>query len=172
MFDPFESRTSRNIRNQLSEIFISALSKKTPAPIGNTVHSLKKTAPDPDHHNYIDERLRRYNLILTRLPSCNPARDPLETARLLWNQNLFFECHEWLEPFWTKASGPRKKAIQGLIRAAGAFVLLEAGRLSAAESSAQKAIALVEDHGEEIRGFHTEKLIRALKALSPTTFPD
>ncbi len=171
MFDPFENRISRDIRNQLSESFLFVLREQTPDPVEKTGESLKQIAPGPDHINYIDDRLRRYNMILNQLRATKSntvqKADPFETARLLWNLKLFFECHEWLESFWLKASGSEKKVIQGLIRAAGAFVLLEAGRKPAAKSSAQKAIALIQDYGNELpASFDTKKLIKTLETLS------
>ncbi len=168
MFDPFENRISRDIRNQLSESFLFALREQSPDPVEKTGKALKQIASGPDHINYIDDRLRRYNMILNQLgatKSNTPQQaDPFETARLLWNLKLFFECHEWLEYFWIKASGSEKKIIQGLIRASGAFVLLEAGRKPAAKSSAQKAIALLREYKESIPGiFNADELIQTLK---------
>ncbi len=172
MFDPFENRISRDIRNQLSERFLFALRELTPDPIEKAGKALKTTAPDPDHINYINDRTSRYNMVLNQLKAIKSKTgqqaDPFETARLLWNRDLFFECHEWLESFWVKASGSEKKIIQGLIRAAGAFVLLEAGRQPAAETSAQKAIALIQDYGNELpASFDLQQLIKALATLSP-----
>lgn len=175
MFDPFEKRASRDIRNQLAESFLTALKTHSPLPIQQTADALKKKAPDPDHINYIDDRFRRYTLIFEDLRTTEKktghSPDPFYIAGFLWNRQLFFECHEWLEPFWKNARGSHKKAVQGLIRAAGVFVFLEAGRKNAADSSALKALALIRKVKEDIPlPFSADQLVKALETSSPGFF--
>jgi len=159
MFDPFEKRISRDIRNELSCYFIDLLIKKNRTVFKTKTAALKLKAPDTDHIRYIDERVVKYGICFRRVDA-----GPFEIARLLWNQELFFECHEWLEPLWLATDGTEKKAIQGIIRAAGAHVLDEAGRKSGSQSSARKALVLIRDHKADIPApFNPEELIKDLK---------
>lgn len=162
MFDPFEKRISRDIRNQLSLAFLDLLTKENPSAFEKKADALKRKAPDTDHIRYIEERLVNYQDIYQHKKDANP----FDIALLLWNHGLFFECHEWLEPLWLDADGSFQKAIQGILRAAGAHVLNEAGRKSGSESSARKALVLILDHKEDIPSpFNADQLIRALKRL-------
>lgn len=45
----------------------------------------------------------------------------LEQAIALWNERLFFEVHEVLEAVWTRARGPIRHALQGVIQMAAAL---------------------------------------------------
>jgi len=162
MFDPFEKRISRDIRNQLALAFLNLLTKENPQAFKKKADALKRKAPDTDHIRYIEERLVNYQGIY----QLKTDAGPFDIALLLWNYGLFFECHEWLETLWLDADGSFKKAIQGIIRAAGAHVLNEAGRKPGSESSARKALVLIQDHKEDIPSpFDADKLIRALKQM-------
>ncbi|MGH7802390.1 MAG: DUF309 domain-containing protein [Thermodesulfobacteriota bacterium] len=44
---------------------------------------------------------------------------------LLFNEGLYFECHEFLEEIWRKENGREKEFLKGLIHAAVAFYHLE-----------------------------------------------
>lgn len=162
MFDPFEKRISREIRNALSDHFLDLLTKSNQAEFDLNTEALKKKAPDADHTQYINDRLQSYREICR---SCAGA-GPFEIARLLWDNRLFFECHEWLEPLWLDADGTAKKAVQGIIRAAGAHVLGDAGRKAGSRSSAQKALAQIRDYRANIpEPFDPDELIRDLEQL-------
>lgn len=164
-FDPFEDRLCRDIRNRLSEHFLTAVQAQDRDILINFAHTQKQKTLDPHHLNYIDDRIKRYEKVLNLADS--ESRGPYPMAKLLWDQKLFFECHEWLEPFWINAAGPDKKALQALIRAAGAYVLLEANRISGAHKSAQKAIALLQEYKSQIPAlFKPDQLIQALKNLA------
>lgn len=142
MVDPFENRTSRDLRNRLSAVFMEALGDGDLIRFRDRTKALKQKAPDPAHREFAEGRIRRYEGVLKTLEDSAP-RDVFHVASLLWSDRLFFECHEWLEDAWIQARGPEKKAIQALIRTAGAFVLFEAGRISPALSSAGKARDLI-----------------------------
>jgi hypothetical protein len=164
-FSPFENRLCRDIRNRLSQSFLAAIGEKSMDPVRKTVLALEQQTLAPWHTAYIDNRLTRYQTILTleSLPT-----DRFTTACLLWDQALFFECHEWLEPFWIQAEGSEKKLIQALIRAAATYVLLEAGRKSGAKKSAKKALAFLSANSSAIPSvFKAGPLILALKSLDP-----
>jgi len=162
-FAPFENRLCRNIRNLLSNSFLEALEKEHMDPVRKTALALKGKTLAPWHIDYIDNRLARYQIILAQLKS---SPEIFTTACLIWDQSLFFECHEWLELFWVQAKGNEKKLIQALIRAAATYVLLEAGRTSGAKKSAEKALAFLRVNRSAIPPiFKPDRLISALNCL-------
>ncbi|MDD9301706.1 MAG: DUF309 domain-containing protein [Desulfobacter sp.] len=164
MFDPFEKRVSRDIRNQLCQSFLDALSQKDWTIVEKTACLLVKTAPDKDHIDFIHSRMTPYKLVFEKIFPVEA--DPLKTAWLLWDNALFFECHEWVEELWLKAGGRSKKALQAIIRTNGAHALDEAGRRQAAISSAQKAMALVKEFRAQLPSpFHPDELITSLTSL-------
>ena len=163
-FSPFENRLCRDIRNELSQSFLAAIREKRMDRVEDTVVALEQKKLEPFHREYIDNRLVKYRTILSLLESV--PDDLFTTACLIWDQALFFECHEWLEPFWIRAKGNEKKLIQALIRAAAAYVLLEAGRKSGAKKSAEKALAFLSENRSAIPSiFRSDLLISALSTL-------
>ena len=64
----------------------------------------------------------------------------MEQSEVLWNLQLYFEMHEILEDIWIKSDGARRKALQGLIRAAGMKIHADQGRHNAAKSMAEKSL--------------------------------
>jgi hypothetical protein len=163
-FAPFENRLCRDIRNHLAISFLEALEDGTMAPVNQTILTLKQQKLAPFHLAYIDNRLARYQTVLAHV-KFNSA-DPFTTAVLIWDQALFFECHEWLEPFWMQSEGREKKMIQALIRSAGTYALLEAGRNTGAKTTADKALAFLTTNTAIIPDiFASTRLISALKSL-------
>jgi len=146
-FNPFENRPDRDVRNLLGSAFIGALHKGDPALVARTVSVLaQKKLPD-SAQRYIKERSERYNDVLAQI-TAHPALacDIYALAGLLWDEALFFECHEWLEQNYRNLQGEEKKILQAMIRTAGTFELLAYDRKKAAVSVASKAVAVLEDH--------------------------
>jgi hypothetical protein len=163
-FAPFENRLCRDIRNDLAKSFLTAIQERSMKPVDRTLLALRQKELAPFHVAYIDNRLTRYQTILTHVESI--PTDIFTTAVLIWDQALFFECHEWLEPFWIQATGRQKKLIQALIRSAGTYALLEAGRNSGAKKTAEKALAFLRANTAIIPGLFTSaRLIAALESL-------
>ncbi|MCP3926979.1 MAG: DUF309 domain-containing protein [Desulfobacterales bacterium] len=58
----------------------------------------------------------------------------------LWNQNLFFEFHEWIEVKWLVQKGDKRKALQALILAAVVYEQLEYNRPISAKKLAKGSL--------------------------------
>ncbi len=87
-------------------------------------------------------------------------------ALQLWNKELFYEFHELVEKEWMHTTGTEKKALQTLIRSAGAYILLNSGRKSGAIKMASKAIDDLKEYRNLIpRCFDVDLLIKRLSAL-------
>lgn len=147
-FNPFLNRNDRLVRNTLGRAF--CLTLKNGAPFANdavnTAAERLLTDASPTQRCYISERRRRYALCLSTINS-HMINDPLRQAFVLWDAELFFEVHEVLERVWTTATGREKSAMQGLIRAAGVYMLLEGNRREAAlKMAAKAAAAIAADH--------------------------
>ncbi len=94
------------------------------------------------------ERAVRAWRVLRQRPLGKPGPDVGEVlgqAADLFDAHLFFEVHELLEPYWVRAAGATREALQGLIQIAvgfqhlananveGARMLLEEGRAKVAD---------------------------------------
>jgi len=167
LFDPFENRTDRDVRNYLGSAFISALYKGDQTPVAQAVSDLGlKKLPDPAQ-SYIKARYERYTVVLSRILS-NPllGADIYATAGLLWDEALFFECHEWLEQNYRTVQGQEKKVLQAMIRTAGTFELLAYNRKKAAVSVAAKALALLEPYFLQVpESFDIQPKMARLRAV-------
>ncbi len=146
-FNPFEDRTDRDVRNLLGNAFISAVHKGDPAPVAQAVSKLRqKTLPGPVQR-YIKARYERYAGVLAKISSDSIlGGDVYAVAGLLWDEALYFECHEWLEQNYRDVQGQEKKILQAMIRTAGTFELLAYNRKKAAVSVAAKALSVLEPH--------------------------
>jgi hypothetical protein len=117
--------------------------------------------------DYIDKRLAAYEKVLADSRDCRPA-DAVGIALIIWRHRLFFETHEYLEPFWLASGGDEKRMLQALIRAAGTYVHLEQGNRIAARRIAAKAMAAIEKHRQRL-ALHIDPqlLLDKLRSLDP-----
>ncbi len=124
---------------------------------------------EPVMARYIEDRIMRYQAVMARIQSPGiSVQDTHAIAILLWNQGLFFEVHEWIESKWLQSRGAEKQLLQALIRAAGAYVHLEAGNLEQAVRLAGKALPPLVQHRALVPGyFHVDRLIASLEPLNP-----
>jgi len=166
-FDPFNNRLCRNVRNALCEGFKDALKKGELQPVHRTANLFLDGDLPGVVRVYIDKRLAAYEAVLADLQDC-PTNDPLDIAPRIFNRHLFFETHEYLEPFWLAAAGDEKRMLQALIRAAGAYVHLEQGNRIAARRIAAKALPGIEQHRQWLTPyFDPQLLMEKLRSLDP-----
>ena len=80
---------------------------------------------------YLEDRVGRYQRVLQHCAEISATADPLERdlrlGQLLFNEGLYFDCHEYLESAWNHAQGEEKEMVQGIIQAAAAFHKWELG---------------------------------------------
>lgn len=148
-FDPYRFRLDRDIRNTMSRALQECLRLGSADPLDRCMARWETSRPPAACRGYIEQRLPLYRRII-RTHGDRPGSPGASIAKDLWNHELYFECHEWLEPFWRQADGGRRQALQGLIQAAGAYVLQEAGRHGAAASLARKATHRLRTHGHHL----------------------
>jgi hypothetical protein len=162
-FDPFNDRTSRDIRNRLSEALVKALHQKDPGAVQREVDALGSLADQGVYRHYIEDRRQRYRQVLEKIEA-RKIDDPKQQAMVIFNAGLFFECHDHLEVLWSHAVGPERKALQGLIQAAGVFVHRQMEHDSAAEKLSTRAVRLIEENRRQFAFIaNLEDLIAALK---------
>jgi hypothetical protein len=94
------------------------------------------------HADYIGDRLLRYQHVFNAFQA-GGMNDPLQQAVIIWNQRLFFEFHDYLEPHWKAATGDQRQVLKGLIKAAGVYIHLEQHHRQAAKSLAMKSYQLL-----------------------------
>ncbi|CCK78905.1 MULTISPECIES: DUF309 domain-containing protein [Desulfobacula] len=169
-FNPFENRLSRDIRNTLGHCFVKAIQAKDPS-FFHTASSQYQYGETQVHIKaYVNNRADFLKKTFDQMAAFNlqPDDDFFVIARILWNFELFFEFHEWLEIKWTTAQGKNKKALQAMVLAAIAYEQLTYGRKAPAKKVALKAIGLFNQHRDIIaKPFDADLFISKLSLLDP-----
>jgi uncharacterized protein len=139
VFDPFNNRLARDIRNTLSDAFVEAVMKSDKSDYQNIGRKWLAGNLDAIYADYIENRLERYEQVFEKIIS-NGIDDAKIQMLVFWNEGLFFEVHDHLERLWQQNTGDERQAIKGLIQAAGVYVHLQFNRRQAAEKLAAKAM--------------------------------
>jgi hypothetical protein len=161
------SRLYRDLRNDLAEHFMTGLRTGEMQPVYETAARYLALAPADFFHDYIHERLARYEKTMQTIHDRN-IRDPYAVALLLWDNELFFEVHEYLEPLWLRAAGVDKEILQALIRAAGVYVHLRQNNPTGARKMADRAVAVLDRHRRAVPALvNLEELLPKLRRLDP-----
>ena len=154
-----------DLRNGLYGLFVSALA----LPEKNYFDSAERCAAELSSKEgdleYLLDRVPRF---ARALRACRglPARleglsRDLRVGAILFNQGLFFDCHEFLETAWKRREGREKIFIQGLIQAAAGFHKFELGSPSGAAGllkSAAEKLGDAELGGVSFRDFSIKLL--------------
>lgn len=168
LFNPFEDRLSRDIRNQLSEGLAEAVETGDSSKLAQTVDNFRQQPLADYYRDYLENRYACYQKALAVIGG--GITDPIQQALVLWNLGLFFEVHEVLEHVWYTAEGKMRVTLQALIRAAGVFIKKEYGFTDSAKKIAAKAIPVLEANRDILDDyFKTETLTDALK--NPHSIP-
>lgn len=166
-FDPFNNRLCRDVRNALSESFKRVLDQKEMQPAGRIAGFFRNDSSPACIKDYIDRRLAAYARVLAHVLS-HRLEHPLDIAVAIWDRQLFFETHEYLEPHWIAAAGDKKRLLQALIQAAGTYVHLEQGNLAGARSISAKAIDGLQRCSDQLAPYADPRLlVRKLSRLDP-----
>lgn len=81
---------------------------------------------------------------------------------LLFNDGLYFECHELLEGAWKQATGPEKDFLHGIVQVAAAFYHYDKGNLHGARTLLTKAMRRLEKYPSPYREIDLADLQRSL----------
>jgi Domain of unknown function (DUF309) len=127
------------------------------------------------HAAAFGERAARAARVLADRPldAAEPSRPAaLEAAGALFDARLYFETHEVLEPFWMRAEGAAREALQGLIQVAVGFEHLANRNLDGALALLREGATKVAGHRLDGRalGEFAERVagcVRDLVALGP-----
>ena len=120
---------------------------------------------EPGYERYVKERLAKYEEAYSIMAK-RDIKEVLAQAAIFWDFELYFEMHELLEFEWKKAEGDRRRALQGLIRAAGMKIHAENNNRKAAISMGGKALTDLANYCGELRGF--DKLEAILAEIEKT----
>ena len=121
-----------------------------------------------EHHRFKEElcerTLRAWDVVRDRPLGRREAAlaESLNRAADLFDARLFFEVHELLEPYWMRAEGATREALQGLIQIAVGFQHL-------ANDNVDGARMLLEEGSEKAEGKRLEgrDLSNFARALGP-----
>jgi hypothetical protein len=150
-FDPFNNRLARDIRNDLSRSFLQALAEKDVSAFQRCGADYMQMDLEPGYAGYVTARLATYEEAYAVIEQ--KGYKILQQAAVFWDLGLYFEMHELLEPAWKDAEGDRRRALQGLIRAAGMKIHAENNNIKAAVTMGTKAQADLLECGGELTGF-------------------
>jgi len=166
-FDPFSDRMSRDIRNGLSQAFVDALVERSPALFEEAVRHWLNGVDNRIYEQYIAGRLGRYRRVF-QIIGQDRLEEPLSAGLVLWNHGLFFEFHEHLERIWHGTSGEMRRALKGLIQAAGVYIHLEYHHHQAAIRLAGKSVDLLRCYSKYLSHIQNlDELMDALKRSDP-----
>jgi hypothetical protein len=105
-------------------------------------------------------------------PPDPPLPVALEEAAALFDAGLYYETHEVLEPYWMRAEGAEREALQGLIQVAVGFQHLANGNLPGARALLRDGATKLAGHrleGRQVSAFAAEvtRCLRDIGALGP-----
>jgi len=159
-FDPFRSRLARDIRNNLAKSFLQALAEKDITVFRRCAAPYLQQDIEPDYARYVTARLVKYEEAAAIIEN-RRLTEVLPQAAILWELQLYFEMHELLETEWKEAAGDKRRALQGLIRAAGMKIHAENNNEQAAASMGAKALDDLVRYGGALAGFTEREAIVA-----------
>ena len=166
-FDPFNNRLSRDIRNTLSESFMTALSRMEPSAYRDEADIWRTKNLSDIYLEYIQDRLQRYDRVCEQIKARH-LDDPLLQSLVIWNNGLFFEFHDHLEGMWKPATGDERQALKGMIKAAGVYVHHEFNHQPAVKSLSAKSYDLLRQYSHRLAFIkNLDVLIQKLKTLDP-----
>lgn len=170
IFNPFEDRLSRDIRNGLSSGLAKAIEAGDTTLLLHRFEHYLQTDPPKCYRDYIITRKQKYNSAITTISTL--PNDPITRGVVLWNLQLFFEVHEVLEHAWYSAQEPMKVTLQALIRAAGVYIKLEYGYRASAMKIASKALPVLQNNTAILQHyFPQEDLLEALVNIQENEAP-
>ena len=168
-FDPFENRLCRDIRNGLGHAFVLALRAKDIRPFKEAADQYPADTHPPPVRNYIRHRETCLTDLIENVHALQlKPEDEGLISLLLWNLELFYEFHEWMEIKWQAAPGREKKALQAMILCAITYEHLLYGREIPAQKAAAKALVLQNKYRDAVPEiFDADLLIRTLSGPDP-----
>lgn len=96
-------------------------------------------------------------------------RDVLQRASTLFNQKLYFECHDVLEEAWSEARGEDRALLQSLIHVSVGLYHVAAGNHAGAKSLLERGIEGLAPFLPAREGLDLVNLVeRARRCLSKT----
>jgi len=130
------------VRNRLAETILAAChdaaARRTLACLAESGDVDSWLGPEERRHaSALLARARRATVALAARPPSSPEAglaEALETAAILFDAGLHFEVHELLEPWWARAEGEARDALQGFIQVAIGYQHLANGNLAGARA--------------------------------------
>lgn len=164
-FDPFQKRQARDIRNNLSRSFLQSLACCDMSVYQRCGAGYLQQKLEPGYERYVKERLAKYGEAYAIIEKRH-IKEILAQAAIFWDLELYFEMHELLELEWKETEGNRRRALQGLIGAAGMKIHAENNNRKAAVSMGGKALTNLESYYGELRGFDKlEDILAEIKKI-------
>ena len=93
-------------------------------------------------------------------PVFKPKEEILEEARLYFNSERYWECHELLESVWRPAKGDEKKLVQAVILVCAALVHEQRGERDVALGIYRRALPQIAWEEKKYHGIEISRLRR------------
>lgn len=119
--------------------------------------------------DYLCARITAYQLVFSEAGEISEASKDLDWAIklgvLLFNQGLYFECHEFLEGFWREEKATTKEFLQGIISLATALYHLERGNRPSAIKLFADGCRRLQAFGKTHRGLAIGPLLEQIEKI-------
>lgn len=146
---------------------MAAIERMEPSAYQDKADSWFAQNPPAIMVEYIQDRLQRYDRVLAQIMDGTLGESLLQSL-VLWNNGLFFEFHDHLEGIWKQATGDKRQALKGLIKAAGVYIHIEFNHRQAAANLAGKSHRLIRQYSHCLAFIENlDALLQALKNLDP-----
>ena len=154
---------------ELEEVINSVLSGSSLIPKINV--NLKEE--DSFTKEYIKRKVLSYKKFFERLPenfepTQEDIRKTVETAKLLFEEGLYFEVHEILEEVWMGEFGKYRDFLQALIQIGVAYYHLENFNFRGFQLLLENALQLLDSYSGDVFGIDVNRLKEELKRAIET----
>jgi Domain of unknown function (DUF309) len=170
------------LRNRLAATILGAVGDVHARRVLATVAESPATWLSADQAQWaplLAARARRASDALAALPpsESHGLDAALDVAARLYDAALYFEVHEWLEPYWMTASGTTRETLQGLIQAAVGWQHLANDNVAGARSLLTEGAARLRGQclgGRDLDAFGraTATAATRLPEAAPPPFPE
>lgn len=147
---------------------LEARGRAAPREIGAPVHELFDWTKDGvalqvefrPHVAYMDRQVHRLQDALAGLRG--PRQSIMRRAAALFNNGLFFECHEFLEDIWRAAAEPEHGLYHGVILIAAAFYHHEKGNRHGTRIKLRQGLAYLQPFLPRAHGIRLDRWVTRL----------
>jgi len=164
-----------SIRSLAKSVGVDARNPKWTSYGALELDIFSQTKPDFELFLATAGPLARFEFVkdLNVAPPHKEDAELLDEARLLFNGERYWECHEVLEGLWRQKVGDEKRLLQGVILVCAAFVHHQKGEEAVALGVLRRALPLLARGSRSYGGIDIDRMKESVEAaLSQERFSD